>query len=1013
MSLIKVLEEAQQKEFDKPPKLVYQQRKYLFSLPIWAENEYKIMFDINRIGFVLQIGYFKASGRFFKSETFQKEDFLFVLKKLKFDNINFEDFKKGYEVITIYRHRQVILDNFGILSFDQRQKELVFQEALRLFKKQASPSKVFYALAGHIKSHRIEVPKYSTLASIITEAVRKRDHLLTELIKQHLTKETTEIFDHMLALDEDTQDRTYLLTQLKRGQELMQSAAIKSNINDQKYLKIIYKKLQPLLSVLDLSDDMIHYYAQFVIRAQVFQVSRRENKYLMLLCFVIYQYQNINDLLIDTFLRAAQQFENAAQNEAKALIYQNHLENQQGVEDVLSMCLGFADELTRVESVTLDFGKTLQEKAKFWGEWVNSEVFLKFKNSKKTVEKIRKGGNIKKDDAYFQVLEEKSRALQGKVSNIIKNIDFECKSPQLQLAIDDFKQRNGNIGDKPVTSFLKKSEAETLSRSTSSTSLYKVMLTQHIYTAMKSGHASCPDSFNYKDYSSYLINDWQNFKADLMEKYDVNWFSDWKSMEIGFKERLSKAYLRTFTSLNNGENKFVFSGKGGKPRFRENERQTEKLDLEFPKEGSIPIIQILNTLQEKTNFLDAFRHYSMKNNPKKPDKDLFFSGILAYGCNIGLRPMAIKVGTITANSLENTVNWYFSLENVRRANDIVIGMLDKLKIGELFKKDPSVVHTSSDGQKFYVQVNSVHSNYGWKYFGKEKGIVALSFIDDMHRLFHSLTISSTEREALYVLEGLMQNEVVQSDMHSTDTHGTNAVNFGLLYLSKIKFIPRIEDFQSHNFYAFEDTFIPHLNDYNLKCEKTINTSIIENNWDEICQFMTTIFSRHCSASTLLKRLSSYTQQHPVFQALKEFNKIIKTLNMLEYLDSEELRKLIPGQLNKGENSNKFARAVSYENGGEIKFASKEEQLLSDACRRLIQNIIIAWNYLYLSDLVFKASPEEREKIIKAIKESSPVHWMHVNLSGSFDFSTAALKDSLEFDIEKLFNFDWKEAKLEF
>lgn len=580
-----------------------------------------------------------------------------------------------------------------------------------------------------------------------------------------------------------------------------------------------------MLDVLDISDEMIHYYAQFVIRSQVFQVSRRENKYLMLLCFVVYQFQNLNDLLIETFLRATQQFENAAQNDAKALIYQNHLENQLNVEEVLNMCIGFVDELSNVELVTLDFSKTLEEKAAFWRDWVNSEPFLKFKASKKSVEKIKKGGNIKKDDAYFQILEEKSRSLQVRVSDIIRNIDFECNNHYLMHAIDDFKKKNGYVGDKPKMDFLKKSEVDILNRSSNSTSLFKVMLTQHLATAIKSGQAASPDSFNFKDYSKYLIGDntWEENKTTLLEKFDAAWFSDWKTLESKLKEKLEKAYQITFERLNNGENQFVLKGKNGKPRFTHAQTNFEKNELElFPKEGLIPIIQILNTIEKKTLFLNAFRHFSMKNNPKKPDNDLFYAGILAYGCNIGIRPMALKTQNINANSLENTVNWYFSLENVRRANDLVISMLDKLKIGELFKKDPTLTHTSSDGQKFYVQVNSVHSNYGYKYFGKDKGIVALTFIDDMHRLFHSLTISSAEREALHVFEGLMQNEVVQSDMHSTDTHGTNSVNFGLLYLKGVKFIPRIEDFQSHNFYAFPDSNIPDLKEYNLKCEKSIN-----------------------------------------------------------------------------------------------------------------------------------------------------------------------------------------------
>jgi TnpA family transposase len=416
----------------------------------------------------------------------------------------------------------------------------------------------------------------------------------------------------------------------------------------------------------------------------------------------------------------------------------------------------------------------------------------------------------------------------------------------------------------------------------------------------------------------------------------------------------------------------------------------------------------LNTIQQKTNFTDTFQHFTIKNQVQRPDNSLFFASILAYGCNIGLGAMARNSPAVSANSLENVTNWYLSLENIQRANDKIITLLDKLKIGELFKKDPTVVHTSSDGQKVLVQLDSVHSNYSYKYFGKEKGIVIYSFIDELHRLFHSLTVSSAEREALYVFEGLLQNQVVQSDIHSTDTHGTNGINFALLYLAGIRFIPRIKDFQNQHLYSFTQANTPELLDYDLKVGKILNTTLIEQNWDMVCRLMVSLLSRHCLASTLIKRLGSYEQQHPVLKALKELDKVLKTEFLLHYMDDVSLRQIIQKQLNKGENANKFARAVSWGNSGEIKFASKSEQLLADVCRRLIQNAIIVWNYLYMSNVVLKANPSERKQLIRAIEESSPVRWQHINLHGTFDFSKDALNDALDFDIEELMNFDWKD-----
>lgn len=202
--------------------------------------------------------------------------------------------------------------------------------------------------------------------------------------------------------------------------------------------------------------------------------------------------------------------------------------------------------------------------------------------------------------------------------------------------------------------------------------------------------------------------------------------------------------------------------------------------------------------------------------------------------------------------------------------------------------------------------------------------------------------------------------------------------------------------------------MPQLLDYELKIGKTINTTIIEQNWDMIGRLTVSLLSKHCSASTLIKRLGSYEQQHPILQALKELDKILKTEYLLQYMDDVSLRQVIQKQLNKGENANKFARAVSWGNSGELKFASKSEQLLADVCRRLIQNTIIAWNYLYMSNEVLKGKPIERKTLIKAIEESSPVRWQHINLHGTFDFSKEALHNALDFDIEELINLDWRD-----
>ena len=71
--------------------------------------------------------------------------------------------------------------------------------------------------------------------------------------------------------------------------------------------------------------------------------------------------------------------------------------------------------------------------------------------------------------------------------------------------------------------------------------------------------------------------------------------------------------------------------------------------------------------------------------------------------------------------------------------------------------------------------------------------------------------------------------------------------------------------------------------------RTINQKLIANHWDDILRFMVTIKLKEVTASQLFKRLSSYAKDNPLYQALKEFGRIIKSLFILTYFDDVRLR----------------------------------------------------------------------------------------------------------------------------
>jgi len=104
-----------------------------------------------------------------------------------------------------------------------------------------------------------------------------------------------------------------------------------------------------------------------------------------------------------------------------------------------------------------------------------------------------------------------------------------------------------------------------------------------------------------------------------------------------------------------------------------------------------------------------------------------------------------------------------------------------------------VVHSSSDGQKFETGLNTINARHSPKYFGLKKGVVAYTLVAN-HIPVNARIIGANEHESHYIFDILFNNtSEIQPEVHSTDSHGTNEVNFAILHLFGYQFAPRYRD----------------------------------------------------------------------------------------------------------------------------------------------------------------------------------------------------------------------------
>ena len=127
-----------------------------------------------------------------------------------------------------------------------------------------------------------------------------------------------------------------------------------------------------------------------------------------------------------------------------------------------------------------------------------------------------------------------------------------------------------------------------------------------------------------------------------------------------------------------------------------------------------------------------------------------------------------------------------------------------------------------------------------------------------------------------------------------------------------------------------------------------------------------------------------TIKSPILTKSGKLSKIEELLDTYNAINNEiEKNKII-----------QFEQSLSETSGNQLFFDALESKML-------IQNAIVLWNYLYLSQLlVNNASTKERNRMIASIKRGSIIAWRHINLQGEYDFTKHTANDRL-FDLEKI------------
>ncbi|EFJ70714.1 transposase, partial [Escherichia coli MS 198-1] len=296
--------------------------------------------------------------------------------------------------------------------------------------------------------------------------------------------------------------------------------------------------------------------------------------------------------------------------------------------------------------------------------------------------------------------------------------------------------------------------------------------------------------------------------------------------------------------------------------------------------------------------------------------------------------------------------------------------------------------SSSDGQNFRTASKAKSTGHINPKYGSSPGRTFYTHISDQYAPFHTKVVNVGLRDSTYVLDGLLYHESdLRIEEHYTDTAGFTDHVFALMHLLGFRFAPRIRDLGDTKLYipkgdAAYDALKPMIGG-------TLNIKHVRAHWDEILRLATSIKQGTVTASLMLRKLGSYPRQNGLAVALRELGRIERTLFILDWLQSVELRRRVHAGLNKGEARNALARAVFFNRLGEIRDRSFEQQRYRASGLNLVTAAIVLWNTVYLERAAHALRGNGHAVDDSLLQYLSPLGWEHINLTGDYLWRSSA------------------------
>ncbi len=951
--------------------------------------------------FLLQLGYFKAKQMFF-TFTFDDvvEDVTYLLERY-FPATPLPELRM-LNKRTILKQRQRILELFSYRLCTPTDRHDLFLRAQQAARISSKPIYILRELLHYLTEHRLVKPGYTLLQEeLVGKALTAEAQRLATMLHTLLSSEECVALDSLLT----ETDEIYTITLLKRQPKDFSLGEMRREIARGEHLVQLYTLARRIVPKLGISREGITYYSSLVSYYSVFRLKQLDTwiVYLYLLCFAVHRYQRFNDNLLTCFIHLVKQYADEAKATAKGTVYEHRGTSNQ--------------DLPKAGEVLKLFTAEYEPNTPFCSIQEKAFAILDRQRLTSLADSLVNEASIDEIAFEWEHIDSMARRFKQHLRPLFRTVDFSATrvNAPIQEAIQFLKTafqqdrplRQIDSGDFPTDFFPARDKRYLYQRNEADgkhiiPDRYEFLVYRLLRHRLEAGDLFCRDSVHFRSFEDDLLDDqqWANKDVLLAQTGLVILAQPIQDHLAELKCQLEDRIGTVNQRISAGENSHFHITTTGKRKSWTLQYPTSNELINHPifeTLRQVNISSVLHFVNHHCQFMTCFEHVLGRYSKQAADERILSACLVAWATNMGLGRMG-DISDITFATLASTSENFLRLETLKAANDCISNAIAAVPIFRHYNI-ADVVHSSSDGQKFETALPTFNARYSPKYFGLNKGVVAYTLVAN-HVPVNADMIGAHDHESQFVFDLLFNNTTdIHPEVHSTDTHGTNQVNFALLHIFGYQFAPRYKGIQEKlrtSLYGFE-----HPNQYGdvlLKPVRKLNTDLIVEEWDNLQRIFVSLALKTTTQSIIVHKLNSYARKNKTRQAFWEYDNIISSLYLLDFVDSPLLRKNVQSALNRGESYHQLRRAVSYANFGKLRFRSEEDQHLWHECSRLITNCIIFYNMTLLSQLWAR---KEATQDMTHIAHISPVAWQHINFYGRYEFTKVSELINIEEIVEAL------------